>query len=653
MVALGLGLGLTAQQNIAINATGAAADNSAILDISVAGLSATEKKGFLVPRMNLVQRNALTTLDGLTIYQTDNTPGFYYYDGTGAVWVRLTNGSPGWGILGNDVVNPANDWIGTTDPAGLSFKTNNVEYIRIDGATGRVGMGNIAPAERLDVTGAIKLSGTTATTTLGAIRWNDTDSLHEGYMGATNGWRKLQNDYTLVQNAAYTQQATATCAAGTSWIPDNIPTSPPNFTADDRVTPFPNTTVNWRMRHQHLFLKDELNVELNQLNGNTGITHGICPGQPITSLSFERAAGGNIKSWNYQVSIFHVPFGVNNLTAGFQPNTDPTFACYTPGISANWPTAVGAGVTTVALSSPFVWDGVRNIVVEICGNSAVGGGAMVPVKFTTVTGVNVTYSKNATGAGGVPCNNPGTAPCAPNAAVGGCDMPSGATCVANGASGASNLRPVIGFGGTVSSTTGPALTGNDDYIQYPGGFLIEGTPLWRFWNAPPIIGATDPYDAFQGPGHIHAENGVYDNGVQLSDHVFDRHFDGRVRLEDLERAGTHHNLSIEEMSHFTATNRHLPTMKGRTAWERENGFSLGDLSNQLWVTSETQALYLTDLNRKAHLLEALSTGRELQADEVVPMTSIVKDMTDLTEGQKRLLVQDLNQRAQNAPNTSR
>ena len=44
MVALGLGLGLTAQQNIAVNTTGAAADNSAILDISVAGLSATEKK---------------------------------------------------------------------------------------------------------------------------------------------------------------------------------------------------------------------------------------------------------------------------------------------------------------------------------------------------------------------------------------------------------------------------------------------------------------------------------------------------------------------------------------------------------------------------------------------------------------------------------
>ncbi|MBK8341362.1 MAG: hypothetical protein IPK99_15870 [Flavobacteriales bacterium] len=316
--------------------------------------------------------------------------------------MRLTNGSPGWGINGNDPVNTANDWIGTTDPAGLSFKTNGVEYIRIDGATGRVGMGNIAPTERLDVTGAIKLSGTTATNTLGAIRWNDTDSLHEGYMGAANGWRKLQNDYTLVQNAAYVQQATAVCAPGTSLIPDNVATIPANFSIDDRVTPFPNIAANQRMRHQHLFRKNELDVELNQINGNTGITHGICAGQPITTLTFEKAAGGNVKSWQYQVSIFPVPFGVNDLTAGFQPNSDPTFACYTPGASVNWPTAIGAGLQTVTLSSPFVWDGVRNIVVEICGNGAPGEAAMVPVKFTTVTGANVTYGKNATLAGGVP-----------------------------------------------------------------------------------------------------------------------------------------------------------------------------------------------------------------------------------------------------------
>ena len=114
-------------------------------------------------------------------------------------------------------------------------------------------------------------------------------------MGATNGWRKLQNDYTLVQNAAYTQQATATCAPGTSWIPDNVATIPANFTVDERVTPFPNSTTNAKMRHQYLFLKNELDVELNQLNGNTTITHGICAGQPITTLAFEKAAGGAVK----------------------------------------------------------------------------------------------------------------------------------------------------------------------------------------------------------------------------------------------------------------------------------------------------------------------------------------------------------------------
>ena len=54
-------------------------DASSVLDIS-----ATDA-GFLVPRMTLVQRNSIATpiQEGLLIFQTDNTPGFYYYDGSG------------------------------------------------------------------------------------------------------------------------------------------------------------------------------------------------------------------------------------------------------------------------------------------------------------------------------------------------------------------------------------------------------------------------------------------------------------------------------------------------------------------------------------------------------------------------------------------
>ena len=59
------------------------ADPSAQLDVS------STKKGFLAPRMTMVQRDSIalreTPATGLLIYQTDNTPGFYYYNGSS--WV--------------------------------------------------------------------------------------------------------------------------------------------------------------------------------------------------------------------------------------------------------------------------------------------------------------------------------------------------------------------------------------------------------------------------------------------------------------------------------------------------------------------------------------------------------------------------------------
>jgi len=56
-------------------------NGSSILDIT-----ATDK-GVLIPRMTQAQRNLIgTPANGLLIYQTNNTPGFYYYNGT---WVVL------------------------------------------------------------------------------------------------------------------------------------------------------------------------------------------------------------------------------------------------------------------------------------------------------------------------------------------------------------------------------------------------------------------------------------------------------------------------------------------------------------------------------------------------------------------------------------
>src|SRR5215218_4090660 len=52
---------------------------SSILDM------VSTSKGLLIPRMTKVQRDAIgSPATGLMIFQTNNTPGFYYY--TGSAW---------------------------------------------------------------------------------------------------------------------------------------------------------------------------------------------------------------------------------------------------------------------------------------------------------------------------------------------------------------------------------------------------------------------------------------------------------------------------------------------------------------------------------------------------------------------------------------
>jgi hypothetical protein len=51
----------------------------------------SNSKGVLIPRMTLIERNAINPAASevsLLIYQTDNTPGFYYYNGTS--WIKLS-----------------------------------------------------------------------------------------------------------------------------------------------------------------------------------------------------------------------------------------------------------------------------------------------------------------------------------------------------------------------------------------------------------------------------------------------------------------------------------------------------------------------------------------------------------------------------------
>jgi tyrosinase len=67
-------------KGVSINKDNSASNSSAILDIKADNL------GILIPRIASKNRPPLPAT-GLLIYQTDNTPGFYYFDGS--VWQRL------------------------------------------------------------------------------------------------------------------------------------------------------------------------------------------------------------------------------------------------------------------------------------------------------------------------------------------------------------------------------------------------------------------------------------------------------------------------------------------------------------------------------------------------------------------------------------
>ena len=107
-------INVPAISQVSINTNGTDPDGSAMLDVE------STTSGMLVPRMTQTERNAInggTFATGLLIYQTDNTPGFYYYDGS--AWQMIVGGDDGdWTLSGNDMYNnnSGNVVIGTPAP---------------------------------------------------------------------------------------------------------------------------------------------------------------------------------------------------------------------------------------------------------------------------------------------------------------------------------------------------------------------------------------------------------------------------------------------------------------------------------------------------------------------------------------------------------
>ncbi len=118
---------INAQQGISINTDGSNPDNSAMLDIK------STAKGLLIPRLTALQKNAIAVpAVGLLIYQTDETAGFYYFNGS--AWAPLIGAAQGalsgWATIGNTGTDSTVNFFGTSDNQPLIGKVNGEQVLR-------------------------------------------------------------------------------------------------------------------------------------------------------------------------------------------------------------------------------------------------------------------------------------------------------------------------------------------------------------------------------------------------------------------------------------------------------------------------------------------------------------------------------------------
>ncbi len=599
-------------QDAAINATGAAANTSSILDLDVSSATFATKRGLLIPRMTRAQRLAIAApANGLWVFQTDDAAGefhgLWYYDAVLPAWVRLPSGA-GWETVGNAGTNPAAvppHYLGTADANPLVIRTNSVERMRLLNTGTLIGISTIAPTEALEVNGGVRLyapGANNATTQAGVIRFNTTppagttNTYHEGNTtGTPTGWGRLENAERVYKNAPYAGSVLQ-CDTGDAQTPNNAGVS-----TGLANTCFPTAQRNAKI--QYIYLASELT------------SWGLCPGI-ITRLEIT-VMDDDPQSPNPGAAL-QLEATINATALTSLPTFDAATSAAPVNFYAPVPNVpVGSGQYVMDLTalgnSTFNWNGTSNLIVEICWTRSPAAAGINPkIQLNTAFANATRYGYDA----------------GPSI---GCTMTevSPATAVR----GNQGTRAAIKWFGQAMMPV-PILA-NSDFVYYDGGLMVEANAGW----------AATPGN-YRGPGTVSAEWNVYDNVTALSDHVFDRYYDGAVKPEDREAAARfdYNYVELDQLKAYMAEHRHLPSMPSREQFEAQGKPSLGELGTRLWQTVETQALYIAELEHDLRILEDMAFEASMTDAELGALIQRVEENPRLTAGQKDHLIATIRQR---------
>ncbi len=149
--------GQDAQAQIKLGGNSIATRGDALLELE------SPRKGLLLPRVTSMALTAPpldTAARGMIVYNvTDNK----IYIRSNSTWKAVgEEASTGWGLTGNSSINPATNFLGTTDAQPIIFRTNNTEAARI-AADRKMGIGTTLPNSHLHVNGSTATNVAVAT----------------------------------------------------------------------------------------------------------------------------------------------------------------------------------------------------------------------------------------------------------------------------------------------------------------------------------------------------------------------------------------------------------------------------------------------------------------------------------------------------------
>jgi len=286
-------LHINAQNGVSVNATGAAADPSAMLDVS------SSNKGVLIPRITEAERLLISNpARGLMVYQIDNADGFWYYDGS--AWGQFGDN------LGNhiatDTLNMSNKKITNLATCTQNLDAANKEYV--DNAVSAGGGGATKPS-------MISNESATAYTYADAMQY--CESLNEG--GYTD-WSLP----TYEEIRYFSGMSTAT--ANYLWTTTR---SAVDFQANQNFISVKLDDGKWRNGDEQLAPVILSFTSTNEINPNISLTHNnaILPYTSgnwlkVTDINFEvRRGSGRIK------------FNFPNNTSFYSPTYSTTSSTFT------------------------------------------------------------------------------------------------------------------------------------------------------------------------------------------------------------------------------------------------------------------------------------------------------------------------------------